>query len=397
MKHIFSLASALLLFSPGLSAAVDSGLDVLIAQNFKPLAGKRIGLIANQTAVTKDGRPIADVFATAPGITLAAIFSPEHGFSGSAEGGAHVADSTDTAHGVRIYSLYGKTRRPAPETLKGLDALVFDIADVGARFYTYLTTMGYALEAADRAGLEFFVLDRPNPAGGAIVEGPVLDPAISEFTAYFAVPVRHGFTPGEMALFHAAAMKLKTRPRVIVMKGWKRPMFFAETGLRWINPSPNIRNPDAAIMYSGTGCFEASNLSVGRGTDNPFMWIGAPWFDPEKTIGPVLREKLDGVEFKKVTKTPAADLYAGQACPGMELRITDKNLLRPVELFVAIACALRDTGQPVEFRWSGMKNMTGSTRFEELYKTGASARDIMADFDRSNRAFVKTRRKYLLY
>lgn len=378
-------------------AAVQTGLDVLVSQNFKPLKGKRVGLITNHTAITKDGRAITGVFSSSSGVTLAAIFSPEHGFSGTAEAGALISDSTDTVPGIKIYSLYGATRRPDPETLKNLDALVFDIADVGARFYTYLTTMAYGLEAADKAGIEFYVLDRPNPAGGDVAEGPVLDQAVNAFTAYLAVPTRHGFTPGEMALYHAGRMKLKTKPRVIKMKDWRRNMYFAQTGLPWLNPSPNIRTPDAALAYSGVGCFEASNLSVGRGTDSPFLWVGAPWFDPKKAIGHILRADVEGVEYRQLTKTPSADVYAGQPCPGIEFHITDKSKFRAVTLFVAIACALRDSGQPVEFKWPEMKKMTGNTRFEELYKTGATARDIVADFDASRRAFMKERKKFLLY
>ncbi len=374
-----------------------TGLDVLNADGFKQLKGKRIGLIANHTAVTADGRGIVDLFSQRKDITLVAAFSPEHGFGGTAAAGELVADSTDAPHGIKIYSLYGATRRPDPETLAGLDALVFDIADVGARFYTYLTTMGYALEAADKAGLEFYVLDRPNPAGGAITEGPVLDEGINTFTAYYPVPTRHGFTAGEMALFHADRLGLKTKPQVIKMKGWRRGMFFADTGLKWINPSPNIRSADAALAYSGIGCFEASNLSVGRGTDSPFLWIGAPGLDAEKIINRLLDENIKGVFLSNTEKTPDSDAYAGKLCQGIGFRITDRRNFRAMELFIRLACAMRDTNQTVQFNWPEMRKMTGSTRFEELYKTGTGAQEILAEFEASRADFMKKRKKYLLY
>jgi len=241
------------------------------------LEGKRVGLITNHTSLNAAGLNAVDVFHRAGSFRLAAIFSPEHGFRGTEEGGVYIETSTDPVTGVTVYSLYGKNKqRPTPEMLKDLDVLVFDIQDIGARFYTYLTTMGYAMEEAAKAGVAFMVLDRPNPIGG-LVEGPVLEPGISAFTAYFPVPARHGFTAGEMALFHKAKLDLKLDLAVVKLENWTRAMTFDQTGIVWTNPSPNIRNVDAEVLYPGLGCFEATNVSVG-----PFSGSAPPGWKPAK-------------------------------------------------------------------------------------------------------------------
>ena len=374
----------------------DSGLDVAAAQDFELFRGKTVALLANRTAVAKDGRDIVSLFSAAKGVKLAAVFSPEHGFSGRADHGETVLNSSVSACGVPIYSLYGAVKRPTWEMLKGVDALVFDMADVGARFYTYLTSMAYALEEADKYGIEFYVLDRPNLAGGTIVEGPVLDDSVRAFTAYLAVPLRHGFTPGEAALFHADRLGLKAKPHVVKMKGWRRDMPYEETGLPWVNPSPNIRSADAADIYSGIACFEATNVSVGRGTAEPFLWIGAPWLEPEKTLAHM--SSVPGVEISSATRTPEKDVLAGQKCPGLAFRVTDRAKLRAVELFVRLACALRDTGaEAFSIRWEDMKRMTGNGIFEELYKTGAPPEQILAAFEENSGPFREKRKSFLLY
>ncbi|MDD5302831.1 MAG: DUF1343 domain-containing protein, partial [Elusimicrobia bacterium] len=260
-----------------------SGLDVLVSDGFRPLRGKRVGVIANSTAVDRRGRSIVDLLAAAPGVNLAAIFTPEHGFAASAES-ENIASGRARVDGkeIPLYSLYSngiKGMRPTPEQLQNLDVLVFDIQDVGARFYTYLATMAMALEEAKTAGVDFIVLDRPNPIRGDIVEGPMLaDPNLRFVTptAYFQVPVRHGLTAGEMALWHNRSVG-HPHLSVVKMAGWKRSMWFDETGLPWVPPSPNMPNVEAAALYPGIGIFEASNIAVGRGTPAPFRWIGAPW------------------------------------------------------------------------------------------------------------------------
>ncbi|OGR86146.1 MAG: hypothetical protein A3A86_03130 [Elusimicrobia bacterium RIFCSPLOWO2_01_FULL_60_11] len=258
-------------------AKVLLGIDVLEKGGFKELKGKNVGLITNHTGMDSKGRSTIDVLHAAPGVKLVKLFSPEHGIRGRAEHGKAVEDGKDAKTGLPIFSLYGKTQRPTADMLKGLDALVFDIQDIGTRFYTYTTTLAYALEESARAGIEFVVLDRPNPLTGSIVEGVPLDPSIKHFTAYLQVPVRHGLTVGEIAKWHNGTAWIHARLTVVQMQGWSRPMSWEDTGLKFRPTSPNIRTVTAAVLYPGIGGFEATNLSVGRGTSEPFEVFGAPW------------------------------------------------------------------------------------------------------------------------
>ena len=392
----FALCS---LLSPAKAAGLTlTGLDVLERDGFKQLEGKRIGLITNHTSVDANGVNAVDAFHKAGNFKLAAIFSPEHGFRGTEEGGVYIASSTDPATGAPVYSLYGKNKqRPAPEMLKDLDILVFDIQDIGARFYTYLTTMGYAMEEAAKAGLPFMVLDRPNPIGG-LVEGPVLEPGISFFTAYFPVPARHGFTAGEMALFHKANLSLNLDLTVVPMENWSRDMFFDQTGVVWTNPSPNIRNVNAEVLYPGLGCFEASNISVGRGTDRPFLWFGAPWLKAGKIAKGLSKAGLKGVKFTALKLTPDKDVFEGKLCEGINIEITDKGAVRALDIFVHAVHLLRKyngadfTLKPVEIR-----KMTGSSALYEMLEAGAKPAEIIAAFEKNNAAFKAGAAKFLLY
>ncbi|MFA5162382.1 MAG: DUF1343 domain-containing protein [Elusimicrobiales bacterium] len=385
----------LLLCAPARAKTV-TGFEVLSAGNFAPFSGKRVGLITNHTGTDSGGRSIAGAFASHGSFRLAAIFSPEHGFSGRAAGGDLVGDSS--YNGVPVRSLYGKTMRPDWGMLKDIDILVFDMQDIGARFYTYLSTMGMAMEEADKYGIPFYVLDRPNPVGGEIAEGPVPPGPSGGLTQYFPVPVRHGMTAGEMALLHADVKKLRLAPEVIRMKGWKRGMFYDETGLQWVNPSPNIRDLDAAILYQGLGCFEAVNISVGRGTDSPFHWFGAPWLDAKALVSALEKAHIKGAEFRCEERTPSDDIYAGKTCKGVSIRITRPKKIRPLEIFVSVLCLLRDMKQPgLEIRWDAAGKMTGSGNFRALYESGASPEEILSDFDKTLKPFMKSRGKYLLY
>lgn len=281
--------------------------------------------------------------------------------------------------------------------LKGLDLLVFDIQDIGARFYTYLTTMGYAMEEAAKAGLPFMVLDRPNPIGG-LVEGPVLEPGISFFTAYFPVPARHGFTAGEMALFHKADRGLTLDLTVVKMENWTRDMFFDQTGVVWTNPSPNIRTVDAEVLYPGIGCFEASNISVGRGTDRPFLWFGAPWMKADRIAAKLSKAGLKGVKFSALKLTPAKDVFEGRPCEGVGIQVTDKAAVRALEIFTHAAWLLKKYNgadfklDPVEVR-----KMTGSSDLYALLEAGGKPAEITAAFERNNAAFRAGAAKFLLY
>ncbi|HBA60320.1 MAG TPA: DUF1343 domain-containing protein [Elusimicrobia bacterium] len=375
-----------------------TGLDVLERDGFKQLAGKRVGLITNHSSVDLNGLNAVDVFYKAGNFKLAAIFSPEHGFRGTEEGGVYIETSTDPVTGVTVYSLYGKNKqRPTPEMLKDLDVLVFDIQDIGARFYTYLTTMGYAMEEAAKAGVAFMVLDRPNPIGG-LVEGPVLEPGISAFTAYFPVPARHGFTAGEMALFHKAKLDLKLDLAVVKLENWTRAMTFDQTGIVWTNPSPNIRNVDAEVLYPGLGCFEATNVSVGRGTDIPFLWFGAPWLEAGKIAKQLNKAGLAGVKFSTLRLTPAKDVYEGKPCEGVKIEVTDRAAVRSLDLFTHAAYLLRKyNGKEFVIKPVEMRKMTGSGDLYDLLQKEAGPAEIIAAFETSSAAFMADRKKYLLY
>ena len=398
MKKVAAAFLTLMLSSGVCSAQTLSGLDVLQRDGFAQLQGRRVGLITNHTSVNRDGANAVDVLHAAPGVRLAAIFSPEHGFRGTEEGGVYIESSTDQVTGVPVYSLYGKGKqRPAPEMLKDLDVLVFDIQDIGARFYTYLTTMGYAMEEAAKAGLPFMVLDRPNPIGGK-VEGPVLEPGISAFTAYFPVPTRHGFTAGEMALFHKGNLNLELDLTVVKMEGWNRRLTFDLTGIPWTNPSPNIRTVDAEVLYPGLGCFEASNVSVGRGTDIPFEWFGAPWLKAGKIAKKLNKAGLRGVKFSPLTLTPSKDMYEGKASPGVKIEVTDRAAVDALEVFVHAAYWLRKYNKgDFKLKEVEIRKMTGSAHLYDLLNKGKKPARIIEAFHKDNEGFRTAAAKYRLY
>ena len=321
------------------AGVVRTGLDVLVAQNFAPFQGHAVGLITNQTGIDARGRRAIDLFASAPGARLVAIFSPEHGLTGDAT--TEVPHGRDALTGVPIWSLYGPARRPTPEMLRGVSVLVFDIQDIGVRYYTYLTTLVYVMEEAGRRGIPVVVLDRPNPITGRIVEGPVMDPDLRSFTAPHELPVRTGLTIGEFARMVAAERKLPVSLTVVPVAGWERSRWYDETGLPWVNPSPNIRSVTEALLYSGIGLLEGTNLSVGRGTDTPFELVGAPWIDPHALADALNAQRLPGVRFEPVMFTPTDDNHARVTCWGVRLAVTDRAAVRPVTVAFAVAGALR--------------------------------------------------------
>ncbi|MBI5624432.1 MAG: DUF1343 domain-containing protein [Elusimicrobia bacterium] len=399
-----ALASLLLFLAPcAHPGPVATGLDVLEASGFAELKGKRVGLITNQTGKDGRGRTTVDVLANAPGVTLAKLFSPEHGFTGMSE--EHSVSSTTLRLGGReipIISLYSggiKGMRPRPEDLKDLDVLVFDIQDIGARFYTYLATMAMALEEAAAAGVPFMVLDRPNPVTGRIMEGPILEDLSLRGvtpTAYFQVPVRHGMTAGEMAMFHNREVRHPAL-KVITLKGWKRSMWFDQTGLPWTPPSPNMPDIDAAALYPGIGCFEASNISVGRGTPFPFRWVGAPWLDAPGILKRLKAAKPAGVSFALQAYVPTKSVFTGQRCEGIRMTITNREKLRPMEVFAHLAAAMRDLHPEFVFRWDEVKRMVGTDAFKELYEAKEPPKAMLKLFDTGPKSFRGSRRPFLLY
>ena len=321
-------------------AEVLTGLDVLRRDGFRQLAGRRVGLIANHTSLSREGTHAAKLLADARNVTLVKLFSPEHGFDGRLDE-AHVADDRDPTTHLPVLSLYGETRRPTKDMLAGIDTLVFDVQDIGTRFYTYISTMGCCMQAAAEHGLRFVVLDRPNPINGVDVAGPVLDAGRESFVGFHRLPVRHGMTVGELAGLFRAERKLPLDLQVVRMEGWRRDMLHDATGLRWVDPSPNMRSLTEALLYPGIGLLEATNLSVGRGTETPFEVIAAPWLDEPKLTAALNASGLPGVRFAPIRFQPLSSKYAGTECGGVKITITDRNVLRPVRTGLEIARCLR--------------------------------------------------------
>ncbi len=371
-----------------------TGIDVLVEQNFAPLAGKRIGLITNHTGVARDGRTTIALLAAAPQVQLVALFSPEHGLAGRAEG--QVASGRDPETGLPVYSLYGETRRPTSEMLRGLDALVFDVQDAGVRFYTYITTMAYALEEAARQGLEFYVLDRPNPLGGERIEGPLLDPDRLSFTGYFPLPVVHGMTVGELARMFNAENRIGARLHVVPMQDWRRSDTFELTGLRWIAPSPNLRSLDAALLYPGLETLQAGGVSVGRGTDTPFEVFGAPWIRAADLAADLNRRFVPGLRFVPTAFTPNEGLYRGTRCEGIAVVITDRQSVHAMLAGLEIAAALR-TLYPDQFNLDAILTLLGSVATLERLRRGDAPTRIVDEMADDLAAFRERRRPYLLY
>jgi uncharacterized protein YbbC (DUF1343 family) len=390
-----SLSSTTTIIAP---APFHTGLDALKKSDFDILKGKQVGLITNHTGVDAQGESTADLLAHAPGVRLIALFSPEHGIRGQKIAGELVGDTIDSRTHLPVYSLYGSTQKPSPIMLNGVDVLVFDLQDVGTRFYTYISTMGLAMEAAAQRGIGFVVLDRPNPLGGTIVEGNKLDPWVRNFTAYFSIPVRHGLTVGELARWYNETAHLHLDLTVIPMTGWTRDMPWSETGRTFIPPSPNIRTVTQALLYSGVGAFEATNVSVGRGTDTPFEWIGAPWIRGAELAQRLNALALPGIQMEAAQFVPQADLYTGQMCSGVRFKVTDAKALRTSDLFIHIAFLLRDLyGRDFQPRWEEMLRVTGTRDFEYAYKTGKPPESLLGSVHKSADHFAEERKPYLLY
>jgi uncharacterized protein YbbC (DUF1343 family)/CubicO group peptidase (beta-lactamase class C family) len=374
---------------------VMTGIDVLAAEGFARLRGKRVGLLTNQTGRSRQGVSTIDLLAHAPGVTLVALFTPEHGIRGVLDD--TVPSSRDETSGLPIHSLYGDTRRPTDAMLEGLDTLVVDLQDIGSRFYTYPATVAYVLEEAARRKIAVVLLDRPNPVGGFDVEGPLQDQGAVGFNGYLPMPIRHGLTIGELARLFNAERAIGADLTVVAMKNWRRDDWFDDTGLAWANPSPNMRNMVAATVYPGVGAIEGTNLSVGRGTDTPFEQLGAPWVDGPALAAALNARALSGVRFYPVTFTPAAGAkLGGQACHGVFLIVTDRDRIRPVRVGLEIASALsRLYGQ--QFKLEDAALLFGSKSTLEKVRAGEDPAVIAASWARDEANWRLTRAKYLLY
>jgi len=371
-----------------------TGIDVLESQKFAPLVGKRVGLITNQTGIDRSRRSTIDLLAHAPGVTLVALFSPEHGIRGTFDGS--VSSTTDTTTGLRVYSLYGETQRPTDVMLAGIDTFVFDIQDAGVRFYTYITTMGYAMEVAAAHHIAFYVLDRPDPLGGERIEGPMLDRDRTNFVGYFPMPVRMAMTLGEMARMFNTEKKIGCDLHVIQMQNWQRRFWFNDTGLPWVNPSPNLRSPEAGILYPGLEILQAGGVSVGRGTSRPFELLCAPWIRGEELTDYLNHRAIPGVQFAAEKFTPDSDLYKGQLCGGVIVKLTNRAALQTMRMGIEIAAALSKL-YPRNFETAKMIALVGNTATIKQLADGDEPAAIADRWNADIETFRTVRAKYLLY
>jgi len=373
----------------------QTGIDVLEQQNFAPLRGKRVGLITNQTGVDSQGRRTIDVLAHADGVKLVALFSPEHGIAGQLDT-ANVANATDAATGLKIFSLYGDTRHPTDLMLQGLDALVFDIQGAGVRFYTFITTMGYCMEAAAQHKISFFVLDRPDPLGGEKIQGPMLDPSRISFVGYFRLPVIYGMTFGELAKMFNAENNLSLDLHVIAMKNWRRGQTFDQTGLTWIPPSPNLRTLNEVFLYPGVEILQPAGVSVGRGTDAPFEQLGAPWVHADVLLNSLNAKQVPGVRFTAASFTPSDGLYKGGACAGVRIEITDGTAFDSIRTGLEIADSLHRLN-PERFEVTKLMDLLASQTTVDGLIAYQPAAGIIASWADDLAQFSALRAKYLLY
>jgi uncharacterized protein YbbC (DUF1343 family) len=388
--------------------AVRTGLDVLRASGWRPLRGRRVGLVCHPASVDSQLRHATELFAAAPNVQLVALFGPEHGFLGVAQDLIGVGDAT--AGALRVHSLYGasvESLRPTAEQLRGLDALVIDLQDIGSRYYTFQATMLYCLEAAAENKLAIFVLDRPNPLGGVEVEGPALKPGFESFVGPHPIATRHGLTIGELARLYRAELKLDVELEVISCAGWRREMAFEQTGLPWVLPSPNMPTVDTAVVYPGQCLIEGTNLSEGRGTTRPFELSGAPRIDPRALAARLDADKLPGVQFRPTWFRPTFQKFAGQDCGGVQFHVTDRGAFRPVRTGLAVLAAMRElSGTRFAWRTEEYEFVTdrpaidllfGSDRERLALEAGKPWPEIAAAWEPEEAAFRERRQQYLIY
>ncbi len=351
-------------------------------------------VITNHTGLDSQGRSTVDVLSHATGVQVVALFSPEHGLAGRND--ENVASSKDPSTGLPVYSLYGETRRPTEEMLKGIDALVFDVQDAGVRFYTYTATMGYCMEEAAKHNIAFFVLDHPNPLGGEIVEGPMLDADKTNFVGYFPMPVRYSLTIGELAQLFNGENHIGADLHVISMRNWHRNYFFESTGVKWIPPSPNLRTIKGSIVYPGIEILQSAGVSVGRGTQTPFEEFGAPWLNGDEVAAELNLRHLPGLHFAGQPFIPVVGLYSGQRCGGVAIRIIDRFAVRSMRLGLEIAAILQKL-YPKQFNSAKLIELVGNADTMQQLQAGTAPERIVASWSESLSAFDKVRRKYFLY
>lgn len=380
------------------------GVDVLLDKELGELEGKSVGLITNPTGVDQNLNSIVDLLYNHKDVNLVALYGPEHGVRGGAQAGEGVDYYIDEKTGLPVYSLYGETRKPTPEMLEGVDVLLFDIQDVGARFYTYIYTMAYAMEAAAENNIEVIVLDRPNPISGGNVQGPVLEPAYSSFVGMYAIPQRHGMTVGELALLFNEEFDIGADLKVVEMNGWKRSMYYDDTPLAWVLPSPNMPTLDTAIVYPGAALIEGTNVSEGRGTTKPFELIGAPFINGDALAEQLNDTGLPGVKFRAAYFTPQFSKHAGKLSGGIEIYVTDREAYQSIKTGLTIVKTIHDM-YPDDFEFraensagiSFFDNLIGNGWVREKIEQGATVEEMAGIWQDDLKAFNETRRDYLIY
>ena len=389
------------------SIKVQTGLENLIANYNHKIAYKNIGIVTNHTGVNTEGTPIWELLNDLPNVDVAAVFSPEHGLFGEAADGEKVNYSESDEELPPLYSLYGPTRKPTKEMLKGIDLLLYDIQDIGARFYTYISTMGLIMEAAAESGIPCLILDRPNPLTGKLITGPILDLEISSFVGLYPIPSVYGLTPGELALMISDQSWIEAVPsiEVVPLTGWSRDMWYDETGLPWVPPSPNIPNLETAIVYPGTVLIEATNVSEGRGTDHPFRWIGAPWIDSNDLSDAMNIIGLPGVTFSPIEFIPHSIPGAApnpknntQTCNGVEIILTNRNIFSPVIVGIQLLQTISLLyPQKLEIKEAGLNRLFGSDRLSKSLGNSDAVNQLVMEIKKESGQFRESAKKYYLY
>jgi uncharacterized protein YbbC (DUF1343 family) len=404
---VLNLIAIALAFSQ--QSRVKIGAEILIEKHLDLIKGKKIGIVTNHTGILPDGRHIVDVLNEIEGVKIVALFGPEHGIRGEVPDGKSISHGVDAKTGIPVFSLYGEVKKPTEEMLKDIDVLIFDIQDVGARFYTYISTMSYCMEACAEMGKKFIVLDRPNPIRGVYVDGPILEPRFKSFVGLHPIPVAHGMTVGELAKMFNDEGWLKNAVKadltVVKMENYSRKMWFDQTGLPWVKPSPNMMTLKTAIVYTATCFIEGTNVSEGRGTQHPFEWIGAPWIDGEKLAKELNYYKLPGVKFEPISFTPT-DIekvtvdpkYEGEKCGGVYLNVYDREKFEPVKVGVYILYALKKL-YPDKFKWrtAGQDRLWGTDKVRLMIDEGKKPDEIIKTWEDDVKKFLSIRQKYLLY
>ncbi|QBG54581.1 hypothetical protein D2M30_0211 [Bacillus amyloliquefaciens] len=379
--------------------SIETGIDRLLKDYKQELKGKRIGLITNPTGVNSTLKSSVDVLYEAQDMHLTALFGPEHGVRGDAQAGDKVTSYIDEKTGLPVYSLFGETRKPTPDMLKDTDVLIFDIQDVGTRYYTYIYTMAYAMEAAKEKGIPFYVLDRPNPQGGRNPDGPVLEPDYASFVGLYPIPLKHGMTIGELALLFNKEFHIGADLTVVKMKRWKRTMTIEDTGLPFVLPSPNIPTPDSIFAYSATGLIEGTNVSEGRGTTKPFELIGAPYMKSTELEERLNSLKLPGVTFRAASFIPSFSKHQGKLCHGVQVYVTNRNTFEAVKTGLSILKTMHDL-YPNDFSFlptGAFDKLIGNGWVRKKIEQSASIQDIISTYQRRLDQFKPIRKQYLIY